>query len=573
MSEYKQIDPLYFKFRGKIARLLGRESVSDSIIALVELVKNSYDADATDVHMVFENVRAGNGVIKISDNGIGLNLFELDKNWMSVATDDKEKNPLTKRNKRRKIGEKGIGRFATEKLARKVDIVSRPDGETTGYKLSIDWDEYEKDGVYCTTIPNPAWEFKKKRKDCGFEIILSGLRDKWDEDKIKVFRKNVSLLIPPVGRSRKDRFEPRISADEFPRYTGKIRSAFLLQAIFVFSAELEKDGTIRYSFKEKNKKAEKDSDHLRDFSCGPMNLLLYFFYRDKNKYPNEDVDIKSIRSTLDDFSGVKLYRDNFLVKLQEYDWIGLDALRINDPSNYPSNNQVFGFVKISKETNPGIKDTTTREGIIKNYAYNDMINFLQKSIKKFVDIRKAAERDIKTGRKIKKAARKTKAPVSKISGKKEPQSESFIDFRRKYPEVFYVKLENEINVCFETDLPNAALLLSRKLVENLVYNLFEIKYPKDIGLRWDTTRNRPHDFARLIDNLADRKNDFDQEQKGILGRLLQLIPPFKREANSKAHNIMDYIDDKSELNRLKIPEIIELSLKLLDKVRNSAKKP
>ncbi|MDI6859997.1 MAG: hypothetical protein QMC85_05840, partial [Methanocellales archaeon] len=75
------------------------------------------------------------------------------------------------------------------------------------------------------------------------------------------------------------------------------------------------------------------------------------------------------------------------------------------------------------------------------------------------------------------------------------------------------------------------------------------------------------DFAKLIDNLKDKKEEFNQEQQSIIDRFLELVYPFRRIANSKAHNIMVYVNSKEEVDNLKILEIIELVLKLIDKVR------
>lgn len=559
MKNIKSLPPLFFKFDGSITKSLGRESVSNSLIALVELVKNSYDADATEITISFEDIRLGNGRIKISDNGSGLNLYDLDQKFMTISTKDKVRNPITKKFKRRKIGEKGIGRFAMEKLAHRVTIVSKPEGETNGYTLKINWDEYEKENVFADKIPNPVDSFDKKKAEKGLEIFLEELREEWTETNIKDFRKDISILLP---FGVKENFSVKIIAPEFGKLSGYIKSSFLKLAIFTFSSKLQKDGTIKYIFKHLNKNKIIEQRKLEKFSCGPVDFQLFFFYRDKGKYSDANVDINRIRKVLDEFGGIKLYRDNFRIKLQEEDWVGLDALRINDPSNYPGLNQVIGFVKIKRDENPLIIDTTTREGIIANSAYRDLIGFLHESIKKFVEKRKEAERDKKG---VKRGIRK--GPVG--TTKKVPKQlikESFIDFSKKYPEVFYFPLEKEINSCYELNLLNACLILSRKMAENLVYNLLEKKFPKDINLRWDKPHNRSLDYSILIDNLKSKRTLFNSEQTALLDRFFTLETPFRRDANSKVHKIIEYIDDKTVLDKLKIPEIIELLLKLINKV-------
>ena len=137
---------LNFRVAGKLASLLGEQSVSNSKVALIELIKNSYDADATSVLIKFENIRSGSGKITITDNGSGMDHNKLTNDWMRIATTDKERNQYTPK-KRRKIGEKGIGRFAIQKLSLKTEIVSRPEKNEEGYRLQFDWKKFEGGGV------------------------------------------------------------------------------------------------------------------------------------------------------------------------------------------------------------------------------------------------------------------------------------------------------------------------------------------------------------------------------------------------------------------------------------------
>ena len=110
----EELEPLRFKVKGRIAQLLGAESVSDRFVAIMELIKNSYDADANRVKILFENVRSGTPSLTLSDDGMGMTSYELQNEWMVVGTDKKLRDPYSRRYRRRKIGQKGIGRFAIQ---------------------------------------------------------------------------------------------------------------------------------------------------------------------------------------------------------------------------------------------------------------------------------------------------------------------------------------------------------------------------------------------------------------------------------------------------------------------------
>ena len=118
-----------FKVSGKMARLLGRESVSSDTAAIFELIKNAYDADAESVQIIFKDILKNNGKnakIIIKDNGHGMDIDSINNKWMVIGTDDKEETQLSRTKKRIFIGNKGIGRFATEKLCKKVTMISKP---------------------------------------------------------------------------------------------------------------------------------------------------------------------------------------------------------------------------------------------------------------------------------------------------------------------------------------------------------------------------------------------------------------------------------------------------------------
>jgi len=550
--EPEKLDPLYFKFKGKIARLLGRESVSNSIVALCEVVKNSWDADATEVKIIFENSESEHGKIRVIDNGSGLSFQEFENTWMTVATDDKEKKPLTHKYRRQKVGEKGIGRFATEKLAHSIDVISKPENEKYAFSVKIDWDEYEKGGPF-DKIPNQAFSFPKKKKEHGFEIVLGNLRERWNASRIDDFQRTLGLLLPPVKYI--PNFKVKVFVGNSPCTIKKLQNRFLAINVYKFKSTLRPDGTVDFRFSARKGKIERSYFNLGNMKCGSAEFDLYFFYRDKRGNYPEGVSIKNVKNILDRFSGLYLYRDGFKVNLAG-DWAGLDKLRVNDPSNYPGYNQIIGFVKLSKKNNPEIIDTTTREGIVENEAWEDLKKFIYKSIELFVENRKRKEKKILPVKK-----RKTLPETKKI------ETEELLAFSKNYPWVFYEPLEREINACYSTKLFNACLLLSRKMIENLLYNLLEYKFPKKAELRWNTGKNRPHDFATLIENLDQNKNQFTQEEQSYIDKFLELCKPFRRYANSKAHNIMQYVEQKNEIDGMKIPEMVQILLNLILKIR------
>ncbi len=161
-------------------------------------------------------------------------------------------------------------------------------------------------------------------------------------------------------------------------------------------------------------------------------------------------------------------------------------------------------------------------------------------------------------------------PLSrKKGGEVQVQVRRLLTFKGKYPEIFYERLEEEINTAYSNPkLPNAVLMLSRKLIENLVYNLLQYKF-KGTGIKiyFDTAHNRPHDFGVLLDNLKAQRLKFDQDLHYNIDKLLELAYPFRLDANSKVHNIMEYLESTGKIKKMKIEEMVQILLKLIDRVK------
>lgn len=394
----RELEALPFRFSGKVARLLGRESVSNAIVAVSELVKNAYDADATKVEIFFDNITTGNGTMRIRDNGTGMTYDDFKNKWMVVGTESKERDPRSPSGKRRVVGEKGIGRFAMERLAESVTIISNPkDGEET-VTMYIDWTRYEEKGALFDQIKNRVTASPKTDKNYhGFEILLEGLRDNWDEKAVQELEKHLSVLVPPEQLGD---FEIFVYAPEYKKYGMKVESRLLGEAMYQLKGSLL-ENRIHYTVRKGGNIVRNDSIQTDDVECGPVKFTLYFFPLDRKdeKWAYKIFKRKEIVDMLEEFGGIKIYRDGFRVKPYGDpgdDWLGLNFRRLQRfGSKIPSNNQIIGFLEIYRDANRNLIDTTTREGLIHNTAYHHMMDFLWKTIMAFAAHRQEVEKERK----------------------------------------------------------------------------------------------------------------------------------------------------------------------------------
>jgi signal transduction histidine kinase len=371
MSEVKS-GYIAFRPRARLLKLIGEELISDEVVAITELVKNSHDADASVVTVEFRRVTAAGGEIVVHDDGCGMDPDTFLSGWMEPAGSTKglSGSRVTRRG-RRVLGEKGVGRFAADKLGRYLDLVSRKDGHPE-VRAEFDWDQFDTDGEMLSSIKN-RWEVRPVSEITkhGTTLRIHGLREVWTERMFKRLSTRLARLQSPFGSSHG--FSIKIETDEFPEYSGELRSTFLERAPYYLEADFDGRDALRIEVggKRRTVSAGQAAGHL---SCGPVRIRLYAFDLETEAMarigPRQEV-----RAWLREWSGVSVYRDGF--RIWPYgephdDWLRLDQRRVNNPVVCLSNNQVVGFIEIGRDRNPDLMDQTNREGLIHNQAFDDL---------------------------------------------------------------------------------------------------------------------------------------------------------------------------------------------------------
>ncbi len=377
--------------------MLGRDNISSPTIAVLELVKNAYDADATHVRITFRQASKDGGEILIEDDGEGMDLTALTDKWMVISTNDKVRHPRTN-NGRIKVGEKGIGRLALDRLCRKVAITTyRPNNASRGLRLEIDWDKYEhsRGDLHNVKHPLSAVHFSSDALS-GTTLHLTELRHQWTDADYERLYSDLALLVPPFDDNLVD-FKITFDCDEAPRLSGPVTSPMTGAAEYVLESVLTASGRISHTLKHRSGEIARDSrvwaDAFSDVpprakpACGGLRFTLYFYLREGTSLKEIGVRKSELLTFLDRFHGVRIYRDGFRVKPYgdpggDKDWLSLNLRRVQSPGGVSTSgyriaeNQVVGSVFISRRGNPALQDQTNREGLKENDAYRDMQKFL-----------------------------------------------------------------------------------------------------------------------------------------------------------------------------------------------------
>jgi len=381
---------------------LGRDSIKDFTTALIELVKNCYDADATDVELgIFQT--KGEPHIRVADNGFGMTEEVIDDNWLRIGFSEKRKVKRSAK-KRRKTGEKGIGRIAADRLGKELTLLTiSEDGDPQG--LKVKWDLFDVDNksideIPIAVIPSPKPDIPKKARH-GTEILIRGLRQTWSLTDLDRLYNELSTLTSPFTAIENDSFRVRLMTDVDPKYSDMmVRSTFSDSAEIELSFEYDgKSPKVSYYIENRRLPGEEFIEKVnikqlinattdgkpREPRCGPFSAKLLFFLRDSSVLERSNyTKLDDFKAALDANMGIKIYRDRIAVKPYGYpdsvatDWLGLGERKQKNPAGVGRKsyvlgpNQILGAVFIGRDDNPNLLDSAGREGLVEGDGFLDL---------------------------------------------------------------------------------------------------------------------------------------------------------------------------------------------------------
>lgn len=387
-----------FRVRARLLEQLGEQLIKNESIALIELVKNAYDADASEVNVIMKEVdNPANGQITIEDDGCGMDMDIIKNVWLEAGTDFKSTIDQTPIYHRHPLGEKGIGRFAVHKLGNKIELVSKQSNKKEIY-FSINWNKIEQ-YKYIEEIPINLVEREPeifKENKTGTHIIITSLKNKWDRGSIRDLYRSIIAFNNPFSPSSNFRVNFNIDNAEWILdllTPDKVKN----YALYYVEAELEGDRIkkFRYEFRPYNtmeklqkrvvdetdeqiakvlKMVDRDntSIDLNNHKIGHLNFSAYIFDRETKILRLGLSDIKGLKEYLNLNGGIRIYRDG--IRVYDYgepenDWLELDIRRVNVPTKKISNNLILGAIELNRKESKDLIEKTNREGFIENEAY------------------------------------------------------------------------------------------------------------------------------------------------------------------------------------------------------------
>ena len=378
---------------GRHILTIGRDLIQDNYAAVVELVKNAYDADSPDVNIEFTALPDHTGyTITISDHGHGMSREEVINKWMVPSTHDKvdkDKSP----NGRIMQGRKGVGRYATSILGTDLLLETTiSKGEKT--RVYVQWSDFEE-AQYLDDVEIRI-ETAKVCEPSGTRLTINGNDEhlaSWDEKQFNKLQYELKKLKSPVSTVLSDdEFPINLTVNGFPK-TENIKEAMAPFPIFELfdykiSGTVSASGAsslVYSSQKPRNTTEEKLSlKPVKPTGCGELNIDIRVYDRDpmsiqaliKRGLTHESGDYvgkAEARLLLNRSNGIGVYRNGFRIRPlgdADFDWLKLNEQRIQQPSLKIGSNQVIGYVQIESEEQSGLIEKSARDGLKENAVFD-----------------------------------------------------------------------------------------------------------------------------------------------------------------------------------------------------------
>lgn len=407
-----------FKIRpaGRHLLTIGRDLIQDKYAAVIELVKNAYDADSPEVVIVFsiiDNVKGKRFIIEIIDHGHGMTSDVVVDKWLVPSTRDKLDRKISPGG-RIMQGRKGIGRYAASILGEDLllETVTK-DGDKT--ELYVEWEKFEN-AEFLHDVDISVKTSKTNLKP-GTKLTMTGNESfflDWNDKQFTKLEFELKKLVSPIsGNTIKDEKQD----DDFPIFL-EFRNLFdgtkenenmkrRIQPYPIFelydykiSGKILSDGkgsVIFHNNKIKNSIVEMiNIDYGSNSLCGEIDFDIRVYDREKesiNELINRGLKNEKggyvgkleARQLLNKYNGIGVYRNGFRIRPlgdPDFDWLELNKARIQNPSLRIGSNQVIGYVQIQSEEQSGLEEKSARDGLKENLAYACLKDITKKIIEK-----------------------------------------------------------------------------------------------------------------------------------------------------------------------------------------------
>ncbi len=370
------------RFSTEIVRRLGEELNPTLDKGILELVKNAYDADATECQVELRNTDQPGGSIIVEDNGDGMTANQIESGWLVLGSSSKtpaQRTPLG----RVPAGSKGLGRLAALRMGRTAHL-STVSTLQSGclHELLIDWSEFDR----VRLVDDYALEIKTN--DCedviasGTKVVIENLHAGFGRTAVRRLARELILLADPFG-DNPDAFRPQLLAPEYEDLETLVRNRYFDEAEYHLHANLQDNGEAIAEVNDWKGQTLFQAEH-RDiaakkspYRCPSATFDLWVFILSQNNFSVRRISVGEVRRWLSEFGGVHFFHNG--LKVQPYggpddDWLGMNLRRVQSPEERPGTNTSIGRIDIFDAQSQLIQKTD-RSGFIEEGPFDELRTF------------------------------------------------------------------------------------------------------------------------------------------------------------------------------------------------------
>lgn len=560
-----------FRTRARVINQLGEQLIKNEAIALLELIKNSYDADASKcIITMLSPDSVIHGKIVIQDDGEGMDYETLSTVWLEIGTSNKEdllKSESGKRSpryKRLRLGEKGIGRLGVHRLGKEIEIITRK-SSTNEYVLKINWDDLSR----CKYIEDlPIKLVRRKPIDLvsgsGTIIVVNRLRVAWTRKMARDCARSIMSLNSPFESD--DSFRVTFSIPDSQWLKGILKFSDIEQyKLFSFDVTMAGNEIVSFAYEfipwDTMKKLKPRRITIADREIKPLTRMLYtadrsfkdidlsshrigkvrfrgiIFDRDTRTLDLGVQDKSGLKKYLDTNGGIRVFRDN--MRVLDYgepgnDWLDLGGRRVNMPTKRISNNIILGAVYLDREASKDLVEKANREGFVENEAYWELWKALRFAIDRIESLRKT-DKDL-----LRKhyGPKKTSEPViTSITELKDVVERNVKDESvRSEINRYLDRIETEYDSITTSLIKSAGAGLNLIIVIHQIEKIIkEVKAMLSKKVSLDIIEDRVKILSALVEGYSILVKKSDRKLRNLKGLIEQVI--FNMEFRLEAHGI------------------------------------
>jgi signal transduction histidine kinase len=422
---------MHFRFSPEVLSRLGEELIPNPEQGIIELVKNSYDADATWCRVELRERETGSRSFLVIDDGLGMDADAISNGWLVIGRSGKATRQPTRKFNRLPVGDKGLGRLSALRQGRKVVLETTPDREPNAlYALEIDWDRLQR----ASTVEDVELNVKKQVSNGeghGTKIAVEDLRSELGRVALKRLAREMLLLADPFGNNLG--FRPVLVAPDFTELEKRVQQGYREDAEYYLHARLDDNGHATVQLQDWKGKVLSSAAH-EELSSEPyrtvaarFELWVFILSNKANAFSAKNITVEEVRNWLSVVGGVHLYHRGLRVRPygdEGHDWLEMNLARVRSPEVRPSTNTSIGRVVVE---DPGdvLIQKTDRTGFVETDAFLELRRFASDALRWMADhrLREAEERRKHERETARRSTEQAKSEFNKVVHESVPKQE------------------------------------------------------------------------------------------------------------------------------------------------------